>query len=652
MAVQHTQKPEMSQSDSHPDNQSPVSGWQSPQSNHPAASEAEPRTEYAEESPELLRWRADTLLDEMMLGGVDVSAGGANHSAPAESVEPTSDGSTFQSTQSSFQGNGSVDHSAAHTASSPAQSAATPNPWTEGDPFAAERPESPPGNQDWMGNSSANAHHSDFYSPDPAAPPTGDGSHQPDVNRGANHGTEAHNRPHPNGHAPSNGSQGDSHDGAATHAPAASDSLSQSEFVVAPFPSTYGNGGGYGNGTSGNGTSGNGRASGPGGATDGGAHEDETQHDLLRPPSAVHAHYPPAGEAAAGGAPASSTPPPPAGGQQPAAPINEPLNEPHAAPRPARMVDDYAANQAHLREQERRQWSIMTGRSNDYPSSVPRSDAPETAAWGGQPVNGAQAYEQSAAAYQNQSMPFADSMAVGPQARRRSNMLPRQTEPDMEMMRQDILSLQERVDTALPIGQDTLERAHHLIEKAQALLDFGPDRSAEISYYTQQVRSILQRAEQRLFWSNVYRRRLLTYLVGWVFLSMILLASSYLYAEEMRSFFVRMTNASPAGPMAQHFVPFLFTIAAGTLGSALGALVNMWRHSQKEYGFFDRKYGLLGIVLPLIGAFVGALIYLLVSLLLLLFRLEPASLGVFAIIPAFMAFLFGCSQEKIYGTSS
>ena len=29
-----------------------------------------------EESPELLRWRADSLMDEMMLGAVDISAGG------------------------------------------------------------------------------------------------------------------------------------------------------------------------------------------------------------------------------------------------------------------------------------------------------------------------------------------------------------------------------------------------------------------------------------------------------------------------------------------------------------------------------------------------------------------------------------------------
>src|SRR5688500_18931053 len=29
---------------------------------------------HVEESPELLRWRADLLMDEMMMGGVDVSA--------------------------------------------------------------------------------------------------------------------------------------------------------------------------------------------------------------------------------------------------------------------------------------------------------------------------------------------------------------------------------------------------------------------------------------------------------------------------------------------------------------------------------------------------------------------------------------------------
>src|SRR4051812_3505004 len=33
---------------------------------------------HVEESPELLRWRADLLMDEMMMGGVDVSAADGN----------------------------------------------------------------------------------------------------------------------------------------------------------------------------------------------------------------------------------------------------------------------------------------------------------------------------------------------------------------------------------------------------------------------------------------------------------------------------------------------------------------------------------------------------------------------------------------------
>ena len=36
----------------------------------------------------------------------------------------------------------------------------------------------------------------------------------------------------------------------------------------------------------------------------------------------------------------------------------------------------------------------------------------------------------------------------------------------------------------------------------------------------------------------------------------------------------------------------------------------MGKHSRSQYGFFDRKYGLRGLMLPIIGALVGVLIYL------------------------------------------
>ena len=43
--------------------------------NYPSTSTGENGDAQREDSPELLRWRADILMDEMMLGAVDVTAG-------------------------------------------------------------------------------------------------------------------------------------------------------------------------------------------------------------------------------------------------------------------------------------------------------------------------------------------------------------------------------------------------------------------------------------------------------------------------------------------------------------------------------------------------------------------------------------------------
>jgi hypothetical protein len=198
---------------------------------------------------------------------------------------------------------------------------------------------------------------------------------------------------------------------------------------------------------------------------------------------------------------------------------------------------------------------------------------------------------------------------------------------------------------------DTIERARRLLEKGSAILAQDLERAVEVSYYIQQVRAILQRAEQRGYWSNVYRKRLALYLLAWLSLSLVIVTACALYTPQLRSNVAGFSGLALDGLAMQNFIAFCITISAGMLGSALGALINMWRHGKKEYGFFDRKYGLLGIVLPIIGIIVGAILYLAAGALSWIFRLNPATNLLFSVLPAILAFAFGCSQEKIYGTS-
>ncbi len=90
-----------------------------------------------------------------------------------------------------------------------------------------------------------------------------------------------------------------------------------------------------------------------------------------------------------------------------------------------------------------------------------------------------------------------------------------------------------------------------------------------------------------------------------------MLAARYLLEDELFIFLEdifwtgRDTLWVQFGPMV------IGAFFAGALGAALGILLNMRRHAAKEYGYFDRKYGLRGLMLPLLGAMFGLLLALL-----------------------------------------
>lgn len=632
--------------------------------------------DYTDESPELLRWRADNLLDEMMLGAVDVSAGDAGSVENGTAREDTPDvkfpAHAPRQDEVKDLGAGEVESPGAYRSTLGVDDATTGQPASTGinhsewgvPKDATEQPVDSRtdvwGQNEWS-SSAAPANHAPI-NPSSTNPSSRSEDSPPDTSsvppaparRGAEDDAEEtsfqerHNgssRPETNG-AVGNGAHPSNSNGSFTPS-----------FVAAPFPSA-------------------GPVKPAAASTEPTAPPADQQPaagprnngaSLLHPPAAVESQlrWPAAsdgthngveagemestgansnggaqnGSAQNGGAQPSGQPTPPAGAQP--------------AQRPDQILNDYITNREFQREQERKQWSIMSGRSNDYPSSVPRSSAygDSAAAYPYGSVDRPVAGAAGAGEYGAQAMPFADAMAVGPQARRRTNVLPRQSIPDMDALREEILLLQEQVETALPLGKDTADRARHLVEKAHSILGFGVERAAEVSYYIQQVRAILQRVEQRVYWSNIYRRRLRAYLVSWLALAIILLLSCFLYSTQLQMAVVNLFGLSPNSWLPLNAAPFLFTFAAGAAGSSAAALFNMWRHSQKDYGFFDRKYGMLGIVLPVIGVLVGSVLYGLFTGLYALFGWYAAADWLFGSVPALLAFVFGCGQEHIYGTS-
>jgi len=238
------------------------------------------------------------------------------------------------------------------------------------------------------------------------------------------------------------------------------------------------------------------------------------------------------------------------------------------------------------------------------------------------------------------------------QAARRSTLLPRMSNLDPRALQQEMVLLQSEIEQALPAGHDSRVRALHLLQKAYTILQADPLRSAEVEYYLQQVRTIGQRVQETLHWSNLYRSRLSYYLVAWVVLSLIVISSRYVYHNALVATIAGYRGSDPTGEslLPHNLLTILTVFFAGSLGGAVGALINMRQYAQVQQGFFDRKYSLRGLILPLIGAIVGLVLCLGFGIIYYLFQVDPAVNLLLGALPAVAAFAFGAAQEFIYGT--
>jgi hypothetical protein len=248
------------------------------------------------------------------------------------------------------------------------------------------------------------------------------------------------------------------------------------------------------------------------------------------------------------------------------------------------------------------------------------------------------------------STQFTEALAATNPATRRSNLLPRVSAADVDALQREIHLLQNEVDHILPVGHESNRRARHWLEKAQSILQTDTMRSAEVEYYLQQVRTIFQRVQQTMAWSNVYRKRLLTYLVAWSILSILVVVAYFLYQGQSGHYVMLLTSLRESHPVTQQASSLFVAFFAGALGGSLGALVNLGLQNARTSGFIDRKFGLRGLILPLMGAIVGLFIYLPIGLLYFVFHLNPTQALWLGCIPALLAFVYGIGQESLYGT--
>jgi hypothetical protein len=252
-------------------------------------------------------------------------------------------------------------------------------------------------------------------------------------------------------------------------------------------------------------------------------------------------------------------------------------------------------------------------------------------------------------AVRRQSPSLASTMSVGVRAANRSNLLPRNHEIDAEAAQQEINELLRVIAIGLPASSEAVERSRHLLNKAQTLLQSDPTRTAEVDYYLQQVRRTVQRTRQTHQWSSLYRKRLTFYLWAWLLLSVLVVAGAALYAGPLTDWLNELVNLPDWWLIIQQAPLLLAGAFAGSLGASLSALLHMQRHERREFGYFDRKYGLRGLLLPLLGLFLGLLLAGIWSGVYLVAGIDPVLYTWAIAAPAVLAALIGFGQQWLYG---
>lgn len=292
-----------------------------------------------------------------------------------------------------------------------------------------------------------------------------------------------------------------------------------------------------------------------------------------------------------------------------------------------------------VEQSERRDARLVPAEERYARTTQPTTDAPPSG-------NG---YERSGGgAVRRQSASMASTMTIGARANNRSTLLPRATDIDIDTAQQEINALMSEIAVALPVGHEAAERGRHLLNKALNILQSDPTRTAEVDYYLQQVRRIVERTRQTHTYSALYHRRLAIYLVAWIALAVTVLAARYLLQAELLQLLENLFWTSSDSIWVQFGPMTIGAIFAGAFGAATGVLINMQRHGALEYGYFDRKYGLRGLLLPILGAFFGFLLAAAWAAVCYFIGLDGANLWIGSA-PAILAFALGFGQEWLYG---
>lgn len=215
-----------------------------------------------------------------------------------------------------------------------------------------------------------------------------------------------------------------------------------------------------------------------------------------------------------------------------------------------------------------------------------------------------------------------------------------QLQARLQSLTKNIDALYQQMTREVGARHETLEDVANLLQQARAALLRGSDGFAEAEKLTMQAQGLLRRKEESRRWAAFYG----TIILGYEFLFFIAFVLVLAFDRPLAAWVGSLTHVTEALNM-RDILPFWDTMIWGGIGGVVGALYSLYWHVAEQQDF-DRQYNMWYVVQPIMGAMLGAFIYLIVvsGMLAMSINIQTVSSSWF---PSALACLCGFRQKFI-----
>ena len=200
--------------------------------------------------------------------------------------------------------------------------------------------------------------------------------------------------------------------------------------------------------------------------------------------------------------------------------------------------------------------------------------------------------------------------------------------------------LYQKMSSEVGARRQSFDAVADLLQGARMALLAGPASISLAEKLIKQATGLLNTREESRRWSSTYGAMIL----GYEFLCFLALAAVLAFDRPLAAWAGALTHIPSAASM-RDILPFWDTMMWGGIGGVVGALYSLYWHVAEQQDF-DRQFNMWYVVQPIMGAILGAFIFLIVAS--GLFAMHSTLPTAPAWFPSALACLCGFRQKFIF----